>query len=63
MSRKCYQIGLKEDRLGKKDNLWVENVISFGKVNRLGRKKYMFEFFGKKLYSKSCPDYLFKTET
>ena len=47
MGRKCYQIGLKEDRLGKKDNLWVENVISFGKVNRLGRKKNMFEIFGK----------------
>ena len=27
MGRKCYQIGLKEDGLGKKDNLWVENFI------------------------------------
>ena len=63
MGRKCYQIGLKEERLGKKDNLWVENFISLGKSKQIGQNKNMLDFFGKNIYSKSCPDYLFKTET
>ena len=63
MGRKCYQIGLKKDILGKKDNLWVENFILLGKNIQIGQKKYMFEIFGKIVYSKSFPDYLFKTET
>ena len=44
MGRECHYIGLKEDRLGKQNNLWVEKFISFGKVNRLGRKKYVRNF-------------------
>ena len=63
MGRKCYQILLKKDRLGKKDNFWVENFISWYKSRQNGQKKNMLEIFGKKICLKSFPDHLFKTET
>ena len=45
MGRKCYQIGLKEDRLGKKDNLWVENFIWV-------EKKYVGNFCEENIFEK-----------
>ena len=52
MGRKCYQIALKEDRLGKKDNLWVEKFISFGKSKQIGQKQICSKFLGRKYIRK-----------
>ena len=31
MGRECHYIGLKEDRLGKQNNLWVEKIFHLEK--------------------------------
>ena len=52
MGRKCFQIGMKEDRLGKKDNLQVEILFHCLKVDRLGRKKYVGNFCEDNIFEK-----------